>query len=87
MKKRHLMVISTKKYHTWDWVSKHNSKLSFLLPFSSGKKCLEFFRQDVYMKIKYSVSLQDIASMSFNKNLSNTEAKKKALLIKKGCTF
>ena len=26
----------------WDWVLKLNSRLSFLTPFTGGKKCLEF---------------------------------------------
>ena len=36
------MEISTKKYHIWGLVSKLNSRLSFLPPFTGGKKCLEF---------------------------------------------
>ena len=36
------MEISTKKYHIWDLVLKLNSRLSFLPPFTGGKKCLEF---------------------------------------------
>ena len=34
--------LALKKYHTWDLVLKLNSRLSFLLLFASGKKCLEF---------------------------------------------
>ena len=36
------MEISTKKYHMWVLVLKLNSRLSFLSPFTGGKKCLEF---------------------------------------------
>ena len=34
--------LALKGYHIWDWVSKLNSRLSFLPTFTSGKKCLEF---------------------------------------------
>ena len=34
--------LALKKYHIWDLVLKLNSRLSFLPPFTGGKKCLEF---------------------------------------------
>ena len=52
---------------------KLNSRLSFLPPFTCCKKCLEFFQQDVDMRIKYSV---------FFKTFEQHWGKKKALLIK-----